>query len=71
MTATYKISEHLIGVTAAVIRAVYGLPAKFVGYIGLLWAKEINNTHTLSITQQLWVVFLQSRSFISVLSVVF
>ena len=28
ITATYKVSEHWIGVNVAVIRAVYGLPAK-------------------------------------------
>ena len=52
-------------------RAAYGLHAKCVGYMGLVlvWAERRNNAHTLPITRQLWVVFLQSASFISVLSV--
>ena len=52
-------------------RAAYGLPAKCVEYMGLVWAEGRNNTHTLPMTRQLWVVFLQSCSTISVLSVVF
>ena len=52
------------------IQAVYGLPAKCVGYMDFVWAERRNNTHTLSITRQFWVVFLQLGSFISVLSVV-
>ena len=51
------------------IRAVYWLPAKCVGYMGHVWAERRNNANTLPITRQLWVVFLQSGSFISVLSV--
>ena len=39
------------------IQTVYGLPAKFVGYMGLPWAERRNNTHSLPITRQLWVVF--------------
>ena len=38
--------------------------------MGLVWAEERNNTHTLPITRQLWAVQLQPGSFISVLSVV-
>ena len=53
----------------AVIRAVYGLPAKCVGYIGLVWAEIRKNTDIFPITRKLRVVFLQSASFISVLSV--
>ena len=53
----------------AVIRAVYGLPAKCVGYMGLVWADIRNDTHTLPITRQLWAIFQQSSSFMSVLSV--
>ena len=49
------------------IQAVYGLPAKCVGYMDLVLV-ERNNTHTLPITRQLWVIFLQSGSFICVLS---
>ena len=52
------------------IHAVYGLPAKCVRYMGLVWAEGINNTHTLPITRQLWAVFLLSGSFISVLGVI-
>ena len=62
-------SEYKTGVIVAVIRAVYGLPAKCVGYMGLVWEERSNNTHTLPITRQLWVVSHQSGSFISVLSV--
>ena len=47
------------------MRAVYGLPARCVGYMGLVWAERKNNTHTLPITRQLWVVFLQAGSFMS------
>ena len=52
-----------------VIRAVYGLPAKYERYMGLEWPERRNSTHTLAITRQLWVVFLQSGSCIGVLSV--
>ena len=49
---------------------VYGLLTKCVGYMGLVWAERRNNTtHSLPITRQLWVDFVQSGSFISVLSV--
>ena len=68
ITATCKINEHQIGVIVAVIRAGYRLAPKCVGYMGLVWA-ERNNIHTLPITRQLWVVFLQSGSFISALRV--
>ena len=51
------------------IRAIYGLPAKCVGYKSLLLAERRNNTHTLLVTQQLWVVFLQSGSSVSVSNV--
>ena len=37
-------SEHWVGVIVAVIRAVYGLPAKYVGYMGLVWAELGNNS---------------------------
>ena len=50
------------------IPSVYGLPAKCVGYMGLVWAERRNNTHKLPLTRQLWAVFLQSDSSISVLS---
>ena len=53
------------------IQAVYVLPAKCAGYMGLVWA-ERNNSHTgntLPIIRQLWVIFLQLGSFIGVLSV--
>ena len=45
ITATYIISGHYIGVIVAVIQAVYGLPAKCVGYMCLVWAERRNNTH--------------------------
>ena len=52
----------------AVIRAVYGLPAKCAGYMGLVWAERRNNIHTLPITRQLLVCFLHykrcKRSFV-------
>ena len=51
------------------IQAVYGLPVKQTGDMGLVWADRRNNTHALPITQQLWTVFLQAGSFMSVLSV--
>ena len=52
-----------MGVIVAVIRAVYRLPAKCVGYMGLVWAERRNNTtHTLPIARQLWVVYLLSGS---------
>ena len=51
------------------IQAVYGLPVKCVGYMGRVWVYRRNKTHTLPITRQLWVVFLQSENFISILSV--
>ena len=35
------------------MQAGYGLPAKCVGDMGLVWAKRRNNTHTLPITLQL------------------
>ena len=41
ISATYKISEHLIGVIVTVIRAVYRLPAKCVGYMVLVWAERV------------------------------
>ena len=59
-----------MGVIVAVIRAGYRLPAKCVGYMGLVWADRRNNTHTLTIPRQLWAVFLQAGSFISVVSLV-
>ena len=38
------------------IRAVYGLPGKYVYDIWVLYGqKEETNTHTLPITRQLWV----------------
>ena len=51
------------------IQVVYGLPAEFDGYMGLVWTDRRNNTHTLPITQQLWAVILRSGCFTSVLSV--
>ena len=36
--------------------------------MGLVWEESKNNTHTLPITQQSWVIFLQSSNFINVLS---
>ena len=51
------------------IRAGYRLHVKCVGYVGIVWVERLNNSHTLPITQQLQVVFLQSGSFIRVLSV--
>ena len=50
------------------IQAVYELPAKYVGYIGLIWADRRNNTHLLPITRQSWVVFALSVRIIIVLS---
>ena len=38
ITTAYNISEHWIGVIVAVIQAVYRLPAKCAGNMGLLWA---------------------------------
>ena len=40
--ATYKISEHQMGVIVAVIQAVYELPAKCVRYKSLVWAERRN-----------------------------
>ena len=45
------------------IQAVYGLPAKRLGYMGLVWTERRNNTHTLPITRRLWVAFLQFSQF--------
>ena len=42
-------SEHYIGVIVAVIQAVYGLPAKCVGYMGHIWAARRNNSYTLTL----------------------
>ena len=36
ITAAYIISGHYIGVIVAVIQAVYGFPAKYDGYMGLV-----------------------------------
>ena len=58
ITAICNITDYKIVVIVAVIRAVYRLPAKCIGYMGLVWADRRNNTHTLPITQQLWVVLL-------------
>ena len=55
-------TELQIEVIVAMIRAVYGLPAKCVGYMGLVRAEERNNTHTLPVTLQLRVVFLRPCS---------
>ena len=49
-----------IRVIVAVIRAGYGLPAKCLGYMGLVWAEKKNNTHTPPITRQLCFFFLQT-----------
>ena len=51
------------------MQAVYGLPAKSVGYMSFVWAERRYNTETLRIARQLWVIFLLSGSFISVFSV--
>ena len=37
--------------------------------MGLVWVKRRNNTHTLPITRQLWVVFLEAGSYKSILRV--
>ena len=51
------------------IQVVYGLPEKCVRYMGP--AERSNNiTHTLPIAQQIWAVFLQATSFISLSSIV-
>ena len=68
ITASYRISEHLIEVFVSMMRAVYGLPAKFVRYMGFVWAGGRNNTNALPITWQSWIVFRQSCSFISVVT---
>ena len=47
--------------------AVNGIPAKYVAYMGIVWAERRNSTHTLPITLQLWAVFLKSINFVSVL----
>ena len=69
IAATYNISDHYIVLIVSVIRAIYRLPAKCALYVGLLWAESSYNTHTQPFTLKLWVVFLQSGSFISVLRV--
>ena len=51
------------------IWAVHRLPAKCVAYMGIVWADRRKNTHTQPITRHLWDVFIQSGSFMSVLSV--
>ena len=50
------------------VQAVYWLPAEVVGYISLVWVEKTNNTHTILITRQLWVVSHQLCSCISVLT---
>ena len=45
----------------AVIQAVYGMPVKCVGYMGFVWAEGRNNTHTLPITRESWVVSSPAR----------
>ena len=37
------------------MRAVNWLPAKCVGYMGIVWADERNNAHTVPITRQVYI----------------